>query len=315
NPDNHVISVWSLEDDEGVREQLGEMLDECEIVARDALESLAAVPEVMETQPTFASYSSIQQYFRERLQVVRDIVLAHSHRLQQQNPSTSSSKAQKVYFAVVNVVSSLSKRRKPRHSPQEPEEPPDHPSTTPFAPSDFPLVIRRGSSASTSTIEPNTLERRDSVSSPSSPSTLPTPFRIPSHQIGGYAILLHHTSLQTYTILDLVLRVPVIRRGDIEVEILRAVLERVQEVHHPPRGGGGKMRMVMERGLEKWRMQMVKVGFAEEEEEKEDGDGGEVGMLLESREDSSVLALGVQTLSLLGPARRRRKEGNLFVHA
>jgi hypothetical protein len=116
------------------------------------------------------------------------------------------------------------------------------------------------------------------------------------YQMGGYAIVLFHPKTGNMTLLDLVLRVPGIRRGDMESDILRAVLGVIQKRHdHSHVGVGVQMKrveayggdaqmgrrvrdvenrgnvvarlesgyvtMVMEKGFHKWLTQLSKMGF------------------------------------------------------
>jgi hypothetical protein len=52
-----------------------------------------------------------------------------------------------------------------------------------------------------------------------------------AEQVGGFAIVLFHTDSGHLTVLDLLLRVPGIRRGDMESDILREVLIKIQKDH------------------------------------------------------------------------------------
>jgi hypothetical protein len=137
---------------------------------------------------------------------------------------------------------------------------------------------------------------------------------------------LYHPHAKAVTILDLILRVPGIRKGDMELDMLKALMRRIQkDVGKGGDGdyggsdsgsgsggvgsgvgsgvGGGAIRMVMETSFTKWRTQMTKVGFLERVFGVADRDilamyPEEMRRLMESRKDGVCLTMNVADLMI-----------------
>jgi hypothetical protein len=94
-------------------------------------------------------------------------------------------------------------------------------------------------------------------------------------QMGGYIWAIHYPSTGNITIVDIILRVPGIRRGDMEKTLLKALIGRI----HADTNNAGptevtnatvksnpqvkQFKMVLESVFPKWRNQFCRMGFSE----------------------------------------------------
>ncbi|KAJ3403363.1 hypothetical protein HDV05_007870 [Chytridiales sp. JEL 0842] len=78
----------------------------------------------------------------------------------------------------------------------------------------------------------------------------------------GYMACVFNEATKDLVVFDLILRVPTIQQREFEREMLAEALERLERDFEG--GSMGKVWMVMERSLGRWKAQMVKVGFVDE---------------------------------------------------
>ncbi|KAJ3407455.1 hypothetical protein HDV05_005409 [Chytridiales sp. JEL 0842] len=337
DPENHSIVVSSLDEDEMVAE-FESILRRCQLLFYECLNSLAAVPEVIESLTENGSFETLQRYLELRFQSSYAFLI--DYRLSRDlpiNPPTS--------------CPFLSNTYPPLPSPSHPSADTTEAShTVVLDPSSNTMKLRgymrpqiylarvtfnearsRKARKSLGSISAN--NSKDSVeeeqvgggglgvssvraSSPAGSGKVGGVSAPGSgmaddygEHSGGYAIALYHPITGNLTVLDLVLRVPGMRQGGVEGEVIFALAERVSqdvsrgvfdyaigdaisapvgssggeevaaapvgiakdadgvmmEKHRLHRAGLGAVQMVMERAFARWRMQIGKVGFIEDE--------------------------------------------------
>jgi hypothetical protein len=88
----------------------------------------------------------------------------------------------------------------------------------------------------------------------------------------GYALALYEPQSQALNVLDLILRIPTMQQGYMELDILKALVAKVEtDVEMDSAGLGKKTEtrlpkmifMVMENALQKWKHQMLRTGFTD----------------------------------------------------
>ncbi|KAJ3410679.1 hypothetical protein HDV05_003502, partial [Chytridiales sp. JEL 0842] len=272
NVSSHSITVWNFKEDE-LRSQLVVLMEECKEVYFDCLWGVVGVPEVIATSPPPSTFPALQAYLQQRQLLTTSLILSIT------NPSeplvlpdvlhaSTSFHAQNLYLAVVKVQDGHTRKAKPSNvtSNTNPSStnstssaPPTKSRTTPPARASSSFTSNRGSAA-----------------------------KKKGHLLGGYALAIYHPETQNVTLLDLILRVPGSRGGGLERKLVQSLLERIGEdvmarrrVEVGSNGGTsraglvgnvigtggsglGLMQAVMECWLQRWRIQMHKLGMSDD---------------------------------------------------
>ncbi|KAJ3410894.1 hypothetical protein HDV05_003112 [Chytridiales sp. JEL 0842] len=278
NPQEHQVVVFDLSEPVDAEARWKRVLEECSAVFWDGVMNLLSSPEVMETShpapsPPVSTFADIQTYALRRFQNVQNIVNSLLF------PSSSAPHQNyKVLIALVKVKDTHGRRPKSN-------------------------LFKSLESVTALNTEPSSQpKRRKGKSARGTDNAKPTSTpKWDTHQVGGYCLAVlppqnPHGSNTDALILDLVLRVPGIRRSGMESKMLLALLSRFEEQGRSDVTG---FQMIMERWVHRWRFQMGKVGFVEEEdgtEEEEEEDESLKSSLRSARVGGVLLRLGVDEL-------------------
>jgi hypothetical protein len=216
------------------------------------------------------------------------------------HPAVSSSSTELFKTDLPSSSSPTSQASRPSSMSPIPDLPPPSATSTSSPPPHTDTLTITVNTNSTSLSNPSQLPTPStSLSSLSSSSS-----RDKGDLLAGYAIAVYHPNTRNVTVLDVVLRVPGSRQGGTEAQVIREVVGRVKrdvemrekEVRETVKderddlesgvgsgrkrkvrdegddGGGdfheiemGRVQMVMEKGLPRWRTQLLKLGIDEKE--------------------------------------------------